>query len=88
MLFNWYRKRKDNKLAAQLEEDRQMRQILLNSIRKSVDEKMLHAELVDRPGVRRRPARPTTVSVEHFELLERLGASTEYLKRLRPIVRD
>jgi len=88
MLVKWLRNRKANKVAEAMERDRQTRQILLDSLRKSVDEKTLHTELVQRPGVRRRAARPTTISPEHFELMERLGASTEYLKRLRPIVRD
>lgn len=88
MLIKWLRNRRDNKIAEQMERERITRQNLLDSLRKSVDEKTLHRDWTPiKPG-RNAPVRPTTISREHFELLECLGASTEYLKKLRPIVRD
>lgn len=40
------------------------------------------------PGIRRPPAQAGTITREHYESLERLGASPDFLAKLRPIVRD
>jgi len=86
MLVKWLRKRKANKVAEQLQADIATRQVLLDGLSKSVDIHTLHTEL--KPGIRQRPARPTTISYDHYQTLERLGASEDFLAKLKPIVRD
>ena len=88
MFGKWIRKRKENKVAEQLRQEAETRAVLLDGLRKSVDTKVFHTELNSKPGIRRRPAVPTTISYEHYKTLERLGASEGYLVRLKPVVRD
>jgi hypothetical protein len=86
MVIKWLRKRKANKVAEELQQAIATRQVLLDGLRKSVDTHTLHTEL--QPGIRRRAARPTTISYDHYQTMKRLGASEGYLERLKPVVRD
>lgn len=88
MLGKWIRKRKENKVAEQLRQEAETRAVLLDGLRKSVDTKVFHTELNSVPGIRRRPAVPTTISYDHYKTIERLGGSEDYLAKLKPIVRD
>lgn len=88
MLLKLLRKRKENKLAEQLRREAETRSVLLDGLRKSVDTKVFHTTLVQKPGIRKRPAVPTTISYDHYKTLERLGATESYLNKLKPIVRD
>jgi hypothetical protein len=87
MLIKFLRKRKENKVAAQLEAERQTRQVLLNSLTKSVDRKVFHRSLDATPG-HRNPVVPTTVSRDFAETLLRLGADEKTMDDFLPIVRD
>lgn len=67
--------------------DAYTRQQLLTMLSNSVNASVFHAELCTRPGTRTRPVRNTTISREYYEILERLGASPQFLAKLHPIVR-
>jgi hypothetical protein len=87
MLIKWLRNRRDERIADRMEDDRKTRQNLLDSLRKSVDTNSIQPTLTSTPGTQR-VVRPMTISREHFETMERLGASTNLLKKLRPLVRE
>jgi hypothetical protein len=88
MLSKWFKKRQANKAAEELRARLEVQQVLLDSMRKSVDTKVFHKELVQKPGVRNSPVVPSTVSYDYYQTMKRMGASQKLLDSLKPIVKD
>lgn len=88
MLIKLLKKRKANKVAEQLRQDAETRQIMLDNLHKSVNRNMLHAD-ISTEGIRvRKKVVPGTVSYAYYQTVERLGASEDFLAKLKPDVRD
>jgi septal ring factor EnvC (AmiA/AmiB activator) len=89
MLGKWLRNRKQKKIDAQIQQEAATRAVLSDSLRKSMNSDQMHKLLVDPPNkVTRTKVVKTTVSPEYRDLIARLGATTEELKRINSIVRD
>lgn len=88
MALKWLRKRQENRVAEALRQAAYERQQLLDVMSRAVNTTVFHTDLVNKPGVRNRRAVPTTVSYDHYMSLKRMGATEDFLAKMRPIVKD